>query len=423
VSYRRATLINRLYTSETAPPPRIPLVDAFTLEHRLPGTPPKFISPMYTNLFANTPRDVMMYEGSDFPVGTTEFPFRTEILRYVQEYGNGVRHLVHFCNEITAVQKRQHKWCLSIRNLRDPKQPKRREEFDAVAVATGMFRLRFLISGHYDIPFIPAVPGIEDFPQDKITHSKYFRHASTYEDKYVLVIGNGPSGADISNQLLPSARILRRSVRSPPGPLATSDPNIVDVPAIKQFTKHGVELVDGTLLTGLDKVIFCTGYLYSLPMFPIESGFITQDGLYVHRLYDHTFYAEDPTLVFLGLPKQVVPFPTFQNQAIAVAKVWAGKIDLPSTEIMRQDEQSRLEEKGFEMGKYHSLKYPEDVEWAEKWRRRIEEDKSPGWEKSMKPWRWTEERVATRNGAADMKRHFYQELKKRKWDGLQLSSA
>ena len=56
-------------------------------------------------------------------------------------------------------------------------------------------------------------------------------------------------------------------------------------------------------------------YLYSLPMFPKESGFITDDGLYVHHLNQQTFYCEDPTLVFMGLPKQVIPFPTFQKTA------------------------------------------------------------------------------------------------------------
>jgi hypothetical protein len=270
---------------------------------------------------------------------------------------------------------------------------------------------------------IPAVPGIETFPKDKISHAKYFRHPSTHKGQNILLVGNGPSGADLANQLLHYAHSVRRSVRSEPNALAVTNPKVKDIAPLQRFTSDCIELVDGTKLTDIDKVIFCTGYLYSLPMFPKEAGFITPDGLYVHHLYEQTFYAADPSLCFLGLPKQVIPFPTFQNQAIVVAKVWAQKLRLPSCETMDKEEFSRLERKGFEGAKYHSFKFPEDVELAEGWRRWIEEDKSPGWEKSLKPWRWTEERVAFRKGAPAIKSEFLKDLENGKWDHLQLKTA
>jgi Flavin-binding monooxygenase-like len=276
-----------------------------------------------------------------------------------------------------------------------------------------------LTVGHYDIPNIPSISGIETFPANKITHAKYFRHPSAYENKNVLLIGNGPSGADLANQLLYHAHSVVRSVRSEPNPLAVANPKIKDLAPIKRFTKDTIELVDGTILKNIDMVIFCTGYLYTLPMFPKGAGFITPEGAYVHKLYRQTFYAEDPTLAIMGLPKQVIPFPTFQNQAIIVAKVWAGKLPLPSREVMKKDEFARLEKKGFEAPKYHSFKYPEDVELAEGWRVWAEEDKSEGWEKRMKPWRWTEEKVKIRNGAPEMKGKFLKEIEEGKWDDFQ----
>jgi len=154
-------------------------------------------------------------------------------------------------------------------------------------------------------------------------------------------------------------------------------------------------------------------------MFPPEAGFITSDGSYVHHLYRQTFYADDPTLVIMGLPKQVIPFPTFQNQAIIVAKVWAGKLTLPSRQVMEKDEFARLEKKGFEGPKYHSFKYPEDVELAEEWRLWAGEDKSEGWEKRMKPWQWTVDKVKVRNGAPEMKSKFLKEIEDGKWDLFQ----
>lgn len=280
-----------------------------------------------------------------------------------------------------------------------------------------------MTAGHYDVPLIPSISGIETFPQHKITHAKYFRHPSKYKDMKVLLVGNGPSGADLANQLLRYASIIRRSVRSEPNKFAITNPRVQDIAAIKCFSGDSIELVDDTRLTDIDIVIFCTGYLYTLPMFPKEAGFITSDGSYVHHIYQQTFYVEDPTLVFMGLPKQVIPFPTFQNQAIVVAKVWAGKLSLPSRKVMRQDEFAILEKKGFEPTKYHSFKFPEDVELAESWRTWAEEDKSAGWERSMKPWHWTEERIKYRKATPDMKRQFLREIEEGKWDHLQLDRA
>jgi hypothetical protein len=209
-------------------------------------------------------------------------------------------------------------------------------------------------------------------------------------------------------------------VRSEPNAFAVTNPKVKDVLPIKEFHGDRIELVDGTTLDETDYVIFCTGYLYSLPIFPKEAGFITPDGLYVHHLFRQTFYAEDPTLVFMGLPKQVIPFPTFQNQAILVAKVWAQKLKLPMSEVMGKDEFARLQEKGFEGGKYHSFKYPEDVELAENWRKWILKDKSPGWEKSMKPWEWTPARIETRKHIPEIKAKFLKEIEEGKWDHFQL---
>ena len=279
-----------------------------------------------------------------------------------------------------------------------------------------------LTTGHYETPLIPSVSGIECFPKEKISHSKYFRHPLFYKDKNILLVGNGPSGADLANQLLGYARSVRRSVRSEPNPLAVTHCKVQDVAPLKRFMKNSIELVDGTVFTDIDVVIFCTGYLYSLRMFPKEAGFITEEGSYVHQLYDQTFYAVDPTLVFLGLPSQVIPFPTFQNQAIVVAKVWAGKLSLPSQTVMSNEEFARLEKKGFDGTKYHSFKFPEDIELAERWRKWAEEDKSVGWEKTMKPWHWTEDRIAYRKRTPVIKAAFLKEVQDGKWEEFQFDS-
>jgi hypothetical protein len=127
---------SRLYTTETSEPPCVPSVDAFTIDPPLKGIPPKFISPMYTNLWANTPRDAMTYADKEFPDGTPYFPFRKQILQYLKEYGNDIRPLVEFNKEVARVEK-NGKWCLTIRDLLTSSKKETVEEFDAVAVATG----------------------------------------------------------------------------------------------------------------------------------------------------------------------------------------------------------------------------------------------------------------------------------------------
>jgi thioredoxin reductase len=368
----------------------------------------------------------MTYAEKPFPSDAPAFPFRTQILKYLQEYGDEIRYLVNFNTEVLKVEK-HGKWTLTIRDLKEPSKKPWIEKFDAVAVASGKTQnikdRKRLMAGHYDIPLIPDIPGIKTFPSKKISHAKYFRHPSTYKGQNVLLVGNGPSGADLANQLLHHANSVQRSVRSEPNALAITNPKVRDISPIKCFHDNSIEFLDGSILSNIDKVIFCTGYLYSLPMFPKESGFITPDGLYVHHLYDQTFYCEDPTLVFLGLPKQVIPFPTFQNQAIVVTKVWARKLPLPSREVMRKEELLRLQQKMFDGSKYHSFKFPEDVELAEHWRKWSEMDNSEGCERSMKPWRWTEERVEYRKAAPKEKAKFLGEIESGKWDHLQLHKA
>jgi cation diffusion facilitator CzcD-associated flavoprotein CzcO len=92
---------------------------------------------MYTNLWANTPRDVMGFVEKGFPADTPIFPFRTHILQYLREYGDEVKHLVKFNRQVTNVEKHGNKWRVSTVDVRKSSQNETVEEFDAVAVASG----------------------------------------------------------------------------------------------------------------------------------------------------------------------------------------------------------------------------------------------------------------------------------------------
>jgi hypothetical protein len=87
---------------------------------------------------------------------------------------------------------------------------------------------------------------------------------------------------------------------------------------------------------------------------------------------------------------------------------------------MEKDEVAQLEEKGFDETQFYSFKFPSDVELAEHWRKLAEQDRTEEWEMSMKLWHWTEEHVAYRKRAPDVKAAFLKELLDGKWNSFQL---
>lgn len=130
-----------------------------------------------------------------------------------------------------------------------------------------------------------------------------------------------------------------------------------------------VHLKSGQELCGLDKVIICTGYQFTLPFLPnyhddkLTSGeanetILVTDGTQAHNLHKDIFYIPDPTLAFIGVPFFTATFTLYEFQAITAANVLSGTASLPSESAMRQEYNERVNRKGY--GKqFHSLK---DVE-------------------------------------------------------------
>jgi len=79
----------------------------------------------------------MTFEEKPFSDSTPDFPFRNQITQYLKEYGEEIRPIVEFEKEVINVEK-EGKWCVTIRDLKDPKRKATVEQFDAVAIATGI---------------------------------------------------------------------------------------------------------------------------------------------------------------------------------------------------------------------------------------------------------------------------------------------
>ncbi|KAL2106049.1 hypothetical protein VUR80DRAFT_7377 [Thermomyces stellatus] len=335
------------YTPEAPPSPPAPQTDPFLPPDAPldagPGGAPMFMSAMYEELHANIPGSLMAFKDRPFPKGARAFPSRKLIKDYVLQYAEEVRHLVRFSREVVSVTPRSvngdEKWDVTSRSTVDGSQEE--EVFDAVVVA----------NGHYSVPFIPAITNLAAYSgahPSSVIHSKQYRSPRAFDDKTVVVVGNGPSGLDIAYQIKPRAKQLYLSVRTPTPPEKISHIGCPEIAEIVEFlpTTRGIRLSDGTEIHDIDTILFCTGFLFSFPFLPTIAPTLITKGKGVHGLYKHLFCIAHPTLAFSGLLIRAVPFPVAEAQAAAFSAVWSNLVSLPPADEMWEESRRLDEERG-----------------------------------------------------------------------------
>jgi hypothetical protein len=141
----------------------------------------------------------------------------------------------------------------------------------------------------------------------------------------------------------------------------SGDPRRREVPPIARFLpeKRGVEFEDGTIESDIDAIVFATGYFYSLPFLENVKPALITDGSHVNHTFQHLFFAPQPTLSFLALNQRVIPFPIAEAQASVIARVYSGRISLPSYIEMRKWEEEIIAEMGHGRN-FHLLPFPKD---------------------------------------------------------------
>lgn len=144
----------------------------------------------------------------------------------------------------------------------------------------------------------------------------------------------------------------------------TSDPTTTILPEISEFIiqDRAVRFTNGHLLKNVDKVVFCTGYLYSFPFLKHLKPPIVTTGERTEGLYRQIFWRPNPTLSFIALPQRIVPFPISESQGAVIARVLSGRLSLPSSSEMLSWEKSRIAQHG--AGKsFHILGFPADAQY------------------------------------------------------------
>ncbi|KAK7114066.1 hypothetical protein V1264_000192 [Littorina saxatilis] len=284
----------------------------------------------------------------DFPFDKQlpSFIKHQDVLQYLEKYATHFNLLQHikFETQVIKVQPihcpkeqsptgQDQKWEVTSAPVLDSKKSVT-EEYDAVIVC----------NGHYAVPLIPKVPGLETF-SGEIIHSHTYRAPEDFKNQTVLCLGAAASGQDISIDLSSEAKMVylchNKSLIQSPLP-----PNVQQKPGIQSVSGSTVTLNNGEEISA-DCLLFCTGYHFRFP-FLTESCHLHIEEERLTPLYKHLIHTEFPTLSFIGICKTICPFPQFHVQILLVLAALDGSFQLPSKEEMdadtEADYQKRLSE-------------------------------------------------------------------------------
>ncbi|KAF8698051.1 hypothetical protein HU200_035563 [Digitaria exilis] len=325
-----------------------PRTDTDTADPLGATAPVKVHSSMYASVRLISPRECMGFSDFQFVPrpgagrDARRFPGHREVYCYLKDFcaAFGLEDAVRLNTKVVRVAmapppsettppvgyySSDVKW--QVRSVRvEPDGDERvavEEVFDAVVVA----------NGHYSQPRLPSIKGT-------CLHDRSIYHSYRVPDPF-----HGESGLDIATELCGVASGVHLTAKSmeaatTPTPvvskLLSNHAEIQLRPPVDHLCEDGtVAFADGSCVVA-NTVIYCTGYVYSIP-FLDTGGLVTVDGggERVGPLYGHTFPpAMAPSLSFVGVPTAVFAPWFFEAQARWIALVLSGRKTLPSPEEM-----------------------------------------------------------------------------------------
>lgn len=289
-------------------------------------------SSMYRDLKTNIPKEVMSFPDFPFESHLSSFVHHTEVRKYLEKYCDHfkIRDVIQFETSVDAVVPvkvengwRGLAWDVTASNGIDPSTAVKRR-FDAVMVC----------NGHFFDPYIPAIPGLENFT-GTLMHSHSYRSAEPFAGKSVVVLGAGLSGLDIAIELssVNAKVVLSHGLKSLKSPLP---PGMQQMPPVSKVLDDGtLEFQDGKHVRP-DVFLFCTGYNFTFPFLDKQVGLKVKDHM-VSPLYKFLMPPAFPSLFIVGICRAICPFPHFHIQTQFIMSVLDGTFPLPSQEEMEKD--------------------------------------------------------------------------------------
>lgn len=296
---------------------------------------PTTTSPMYDSLHCNLPKYCMMFEDIPYPSHVASYPSHRDVFEYVCAYAH--RHnlfrFISFNECIKSVRKEDGMWRVRTEG------------------GVNKYQALFVCSGNFGKPRDWQVDGVQHLRSHGIPvrHSLTYKTPAGYENQTVAVIGAGPSGIDIALELATVAKQVYLSHGSHSERISIHRPsNLSEIGIITHVdddgTLHHARDGDRNGLT-VDSILACTGYVKTIPYLGLIPGkgtlagvHIWPDGRSVRGLVRHCVAREDATLVFIGLPQRMIPFPTFQEQVAFAIQVLKGNITSQQLKRLADDE-------------------------------------------------------------------------------------
>ncbi len=142
-----------------------------------------------------------------FPNWESDRPFEhrhwssQEYVEYLEQYSVhfGVLPRIRFGTTVTRIKRTEPSWRVT---TLDSSGKIRREQFDAVAICSGIHR----------VAHIPVIEGMHQFA-GQIVHSSNYRTSSQVEGHNVLVVGAGESGSEIAAELAKAGKHVFMTMR------------------------------------------------------------------------------------------------------------------------------------------------------------------------------------------------------------------
>jgi len=310
------------------------------MEARFPSPPSANppVSPVYDSLTTNIPHPLMTFGDFPFPPETPLFPPASTVRQYLEDYATqfNLRQYIRLnvCVENTHWRGDQGVWAVRLSTGETI-------DFDALIVA----------NGHFRSPRIPDTPGLQSWIESgKSVHSAWYRSPGAFTTyKKVVVVGGGPSARDVCADLKVTGNLILQSLSSSPEDLPPDTALYRKIPRIIEYRDNGeLLLADGTVETGVNFVILATGYMFSYPFLsdplmvdktpeipPPFLPHLHNSSYHVFPLAKHLFPLQTDfpphSIAFLGLLLRVSPFPIYEAQARAIARVLADPAALDVT--------------------------------------------------------------------------------------------
>lgn len=302
-------------------------------------------SSMYKGLHTNLPKELMSFPDFLFPPNELSFVPASDVLQYLNLYADKfmLRQFVKFEHQVVRVRPMlDGAWEVMVRNLAQDKLVA--EMFDAV----------FVCNGHFSTPSFPHYRDNITFRGNQI-HSHDYRRPKMFSNRKVLVIGAGPSGVDITQEIAKCAEKVFWSNHLKDRNVFAI-PNIIQKHDVEELTQCGARFVDGTTEI-FDDIVYCTGYQYTFPFLSIDCE-ISCEKNYVKPLFKHCLNINRPTMAVIGLPISNCPFQTFDLQIRFCLTFMTGRKVLPSREEMfdvTEEEMNERWQRGISKRKAHIL--------------------------------------------------------------------